>query len=426
MNTCRFRVVSVVLTLCVFDWNASAGARRVPEPAVDRLLADKAVATARKAIRELEAATIETQIGVCEVPAPPFGEAARALVMKGLFERAGLTAVRIDQEGNVLGERPGRESGARVVVSAHLDTVFPKGTDVRVTRKGNVLAGPGIGDDCRGLAVLLAVARTLQAYPIPTDRPVLFVATVGEEGLGDLRGVRHLFEGPLKGQIGQFLSFDGDGLGIVSKGVGSLRYRVTFSGPGGHSWGSFGMANPIHALGRAVSGIAALQVPASPKTTFNVGRIGGGTSVNSIAPWAWMEVDLRSTSRDELDGLDRRFRAVVDSAVTDENQRWNGRGAVTAKVDRTGFRPTGETPPDSMLLRRVVAVTEAVGGSVSPSAGSTDANMAMSVGIPALTLGSGGSGRGAHSPGETFDTTGSAAGTERALLAVLAAATGEP
>ncbi len=211
----------------------------------------------------MEAATIETQIAVCEVPAPPFGEAARARMMKGLFERAGLTAVRIDQEGNVLGERPGRESGPRVVVSAHLDTVFPKGTDVRVTRKGNVLAGPGIGDDCRGLAVLLAVARTLQAHPIPTDRPVLFVATVGEEGLGDLRGVRHLFEGPLKGQIGQFMSFDGDGLGIVSKGVGSRRYRVTFSGPGGHSWGSFGMANPIHALGRAVSGIAALQVPAT-------------------------------------------------------------------------------------------------------------------------------------------------------------------
>ncbi len=426
MTTCRFRVVSLVLTLCVGDWNVVAGARRVLEPAVDRLLADKAVASARKAIREMEVATIETQIAVCEVPAPPFGEAARARLMKGLFERAGLTAVRIDQEGNVLGERPGRERGPRVVVSAHLDTVFPKGTDVRVTRKGNVLAGPGIGDDCRGLAVLLAVARTLQAHPIPTDRPVLFVATVGEEGLGDLRGVRHLFEGPLKGQIGQFLSFDGDGLGIVSRGVGSLRYRVTFSGPGGHSWGSFGMANPIHALGRAVSGIAALQVPASPKTTFNVGRIGGGTSVNSIASSAWMEVDLRSTSQDELDGLDRGFRAVVGSAVSDENQRWNGRGAVTAKVDRTGFRPTGETPPDSILLRRVVALTDALGGRVSPSAGSTDANMAMSVGIPALTLGSGGSGRGAHSPGETFDTTGSATGTERGLLAVLAAATGEP
>jgi tripeptide aminopeptidase len=426
MTTCRSRVIALVLTLSVAEWNAVAGARRISEPAVDRLLADKAVASARRAIREMEADTIETQISVCEVPAPPFGEAARARMMKLLFERAGLNAVRIDQEGNVLGERPGRESSPRVVVSAHLDTVFPMGTDVHVTRKGNVLAGPGIGDDCRGLAVLLAVARTLQAYSMTTDRPVLFVATVGEEGLGDLRGVRHLFEGPLKGQIGQFLSFDGDGLGIVSKGVGSLRYRVTFSGPGGHSWGSFGMANPIHALGRAVSGIAALQVPANPKTTFNVGRIGGGTSVNSIASSAWMEVDLRSTSQDELDGVDRRFRAVVDSAVSDENQRWNGRGAVTAKVDRTGFRPTGETPSDSMLLRRVVALTDALGGRVSPSAGSTDANMAMSVGIPALTLGSGGSGRGAHSPGETFDTTGSAAGTERALLAVLAAATGEP
>jgi tripeptide aminopeptidase len=393
---------------------------------VDRLLSDRAVASARSAIRAMEPGTIDTQISVCEVPAPPFEEAARARVMKALFERAGLAAVRIDQKGNVLGERSGRGGGRWVVVSAHLDTVFPKGTDVRVTRHDSVLAGPGIGDDCRGLAVIVAVARTLQAHSIATERPLLFVATVGEEGLGDLRGVRYLFEGPMKGQIGQFLSFDGDGLAIVSKGVGSVRYRVTFSGPGGHSWGSFGMANPVHALGRAVSGIAALQVPATPKTTFNVGRIGGGTSVNSIASSAWMEVDLRSISRDELDGLDRRFRAVVASAASDENQRWNGRGAVTAKVERTGFRPTGETPEDSTLLRRVVAVTEAIGGRISTSAGSTDSNLAMSLGIPALTLGSGGSGRGAHSPGETFETTGSAAGTERALLSVLAAAAEDP
>jgi tripeptide aminopeptidase len=426
MSARRARVAALTLALLVAECLTVRSARRMPEPVVDGLLADRAVVSARAAIREMESATIDTQVAVCEVPAPPFGEGERARVVKGLFERAGLTAVRIDQEGNVLGERPGQKPGPRTVVSAHLDTVFPKGTNVRVTRKGAVLAGPGIGDDCRGLAVLVAVARTLHGHHLTTHRPLLFVATVGEEGLGDLRGVRHLFEGPLKGQIGEFLSFDGDGLGIVSKGVGSLRYRITFSGAGGHSWGSFGMANPIHALGRAVSGIAALQVPSNPRTTFNVGRVGGGTSVNSIASSAWMEVDLRSTSQEELEGLDRRFRAIIDSAVSDENQRWNGRGAVTSKVDRTGFRPTGATSPDSMLLRRVLAVTEALGGSVSPSAGSTDANVPMSLGVPALTLGSGGAGRGAHSPGETFDTTGSAAGTERALLAVLAAAASEP
>jgi acetylornithine deacetylase/succinyl-diaminopimelate desuccinylase-like protein len=272
------------------------------------------------------------------------------------------------------------------------------------------------------LAVLVAVARVLRSHPVSTDRPITFVATVGEEGLGDLRGVRRLFEGPLKGQIRGFLSFDGAGLGIVSQGVGSLRYRVTFSGPGGHSYGNFGMANPIHALGRAISGIAALEVPSAPKTTFNVGRIGGGTSVNSIAATAWMEVDLRSSGQAELESLDAQFWAIVDAAAQDENRRWAGRGAVTVKVDRTGSRPTGETAPDAGLLRRTLAVTAIVGATISPTAGSTDANLPMSLGVPALTLGAGGMGRGAHSPTESFDTTGSATGTERALLAVLAAA----
>jgi acetylornithine deacetylase/succinyl-diaminopimelate desuccinylase-like protein len=395
--------------------------------AVERLLANPAVTAARSAIRTMEPDTIATQIAVCEVPAPPFGEAARGRVIQGLFQRAGLTNVRIDEVGNVLGDRAsnGTAGARRVMVTAHLDTVFPRGTDVRVRREGTILKGPGIGDDCRGLAVLIAVARVLRTHPVPTDVTITFVATVGEEGPGNLRGVRHLFNGPLSGHIALFLSLDGDGLGIVSQGVGSVRYRITFSGPGGHSWASFGMANPIHALGRAISGIARLEVPATPKTTFNVGRVGGGTSVNSIAASAWMELDLRSTSQRELDGLDRRVRAVVESAVNDENQRWKGRGAVTAKVDRMGSRPTGETAPDAQLLRRTLKVTEALGASVSPTAGSTDANLPMSLGVPALTLGAGGIIRGAHSPSETFDTTGSSLGTERALLAILAAASSE-
>ena len=419
----RIAQLAIISIVTVVVGSATLSARFPQDNVVvTRLLADGAVQAARRAIVAMEPHTIETQIAICEVPAPPFAEGARARQVQRLFTVAGLQKVRIDEIGNVIGEVPGAVVGAPVIVSAHLDTVFPAGTDVHVSRKGTVLTGPGIGDDCRGLAVLVALAQVFVNRRLPTDSPVVLVATVGEEGLGDLRGVRHLFQGLGAGRVRSFVSLDGGGLGIVARGVGSLRYRVTFSGPGGHSYGNFGIANPIHALGRAAAAIAALQVPVTPRTTFNIGRIGGGTSVNAIASEAWMEVDLRSSDAAVLDDLDRRFRACVDRAVAEENSRWAGKSPVAAAIQRTGARPTGATGDDAPLLRRAILITQALGTSSAPTEGSTDANVAMSLGIPALTLGAGGTASGAHSPSERFDVTGAGIGAERALLVALAAA----
>ena len=403
---------------------AASSGRTAPSDAVSRLLNDPRVNAARQQLRRAEPATIETQVSLCEIASPPFREEARGRAVSALFAEAGLSRVRVDSVGNVLGELAAHGAGPHVVVSAHLDTVFPPGTDVTVRRQGDTLRGPGIGDDCRGLAVLVALARVAGAGLVTTDGPVTFAATVGEEGLGDLRGVRYLFD-HMDG-IGRFISLDGGGLSVVSKAVGSLRYKVTFSGPGGHSYGSFGMANPIHAMGRAIDAISEFRVPTDPRTTFNVGRVGGGTSVNAIAAQAWMEVDLRSSDGPALAELDRRFRAAVDKAVADENLRWGGRSPVTATVERTGMRPTGRTPDSDPLVISTLALTQALGESVTLAEGSTDSNVAMSRGIPAVTLGAGGISRGAHSPDESFTITGSAVGTERALLVLLAAASGTP
>ena len=275
-------------------WTAAAAAQERAAEIGALLLKETSVLAAVDAAKKNEPWVLEEQARLCEVPAPPFKEAERAKAYAQAFEALGLSNVRIDSAGNVLGERTGTAPRPHLVFSAHLDTVFPEGTNVTVTREGSVLKGPGIGDDCRGLAVVLGVIKAMQDASVQTEGTVTFVGTVGEEGLGDLRGVKHLFGGELKGKIDRFVSVDGTGLGITHIGVGSLRYRVAFSGPGGHSYGAFGLANPIHALGRAIAKIGNFQVPSQPKTTFNVGRIGGGTSVNSIAFEAWMEVDMRS------------------------------------------------------------------------------------------------------------------------------------
>lgn len=381
------------------------------------------VKKALEAARRLEPQTIEEQIRLSEIEAPPFAETARGEAVAARFRELGLRDVRTDKAGNVIGERPGQPGGPSIVLSAHLDTVFPKGTDVRVRREGSKLIGPGIGDDARGLAVLLAVARLLRNEPNLARRgTVIFVATVGEEGLGDLRGVKHLFGESLKGRIGQFISIDGTGPGIAHIGVGSYRYKVTFRGPGGHSYGAFGNASPIHALGRAIGAIADFRVPFEPKTTFNVGRVGGGTSVNSIAYEAWMEVDMRSADSGSLERVHRQFKDAVQAAVQAENARAGGRGAIQADAELVGVRPGGQTAPDAPLLRTAVAVTEAVGLKAVLRDGSTDSNVPMSLGIPAVTISGGGSGAGAHSLQETFDTTDSWKGTQRALLLVVALA----
>jgi tripeptide aminopeptidase len=395
---------------------------QAPAASVLHLAADPAVARALDVVRKNESQTVDEQIRLCEIPAPPFAEQERAAAYRRLFEELGLKDVRIDAAGNVIGVRPGLAARPNVVLSAHLDTVFPAGTDVRTRRDGAVVTGPGIGDDCRGLAVVVGVLRALEEARVTTPGTITFVGTVGEEGLGDLRGVKHLFDRELKGRIDRFLSVDGAGHGITHGAVGSRRYRIAVTGPGGHSYGAFGLANPVHALGRAIARIADFQVPAEPKTTFNVGRIGGGTSVNSIPFEAWMEVDMRSVDGAALTALDARFHRALDAALADENDRWEGRGRLTLERRLVGDRPAGQVPRTAPIVETAVAATRHAGLPVALEAGSTDANYPISLGIPALTIDGGGAGQGAHSLDETFDTTDSWKGTARALLLVVALA----
>ena len=370
-------------------------------------------------LKATETETISEQIKACEIPAPTFQEAKRGEWFKQRFTELGLKNVRVDKIGNVLGERPGKGSGPVLVLAAHLDTVFPADTDVKVKREGSILKGPGIGDDCRGLAVILAVARALNQAKIETDGTIIFVANVGEEGLGDLRGVRHLFAEELKGRATHFISVDGVGLDVTNTAVGVVRYRATFRGPGGHSYGAFGLPSPIHAMGRAIEKISRFEVPKQPKTTFNVGKIEGGTSVNSIAHTAWMEVDMRSESAAELDKLEARFKQTVQAAIDEENQARPNKAPITVELKIVSQRPAGVQAADSPIVKTALAAGASLGFNPKLGAGSTDSNIPISLKIPAITIDGGGDGKGAHSLDEYFDTTNSHLGTQWALLIAL-------
>jgi tripeptide aminopeptidase len=414
--------VGVMVMACAPAAVPAASAQEKPATAVD-LLKDPAVKAALDYAKAHEAETVENQIRFCEVPAPSFKETARGEVLKAAFQQLGLDNVRVDKAGNVLGDRPGAAPHPHVVIAAHLDTVFPEGTDVKVKREGAVLHAPGIGDDCRGLAVLVTIARAMKEANVKTPGSITFVANVGEEGLGDLRGTKQLFNETLKDQIDRFVSIDGTGLSLTRTAVGSHRYRITFKGPGGHSFGAFGLANPIDALGRAVAKIAEFQVPKTPKTTFNVGRIGGGTSVNSIPFEGWMEVDMRSSDAPSLAAVDANFQKAVDAAVLEENTRWNKPGMITVTKELVGDRPAGSTAADAPIVQTCIAATTALGfPAPTPGEGSTDANIPISLKIPAITIGGGGRGTGAHALDEAFDTTDAWQGTLRAVLLTVALA----
>jgi tripeptide aminopeptidase len=386
------------------------------------LMKDPAVKAALEYAKTSEPQAIEDQVRFCEIPAPSFKETARGEELERVFRQLGLQNVRVDKAGNVLGDRPGAAPKPHFVIAAHLDTVFPEGTNVKVRREGTVLHGPGIGDDCRGLAVLISIIRSMKQANVQTPGSITFVANVGEEGLGDLRGMKQLFNDTLKGQVDSFVSIDGTGLSVTHTFVGSYRYRVTFKGPGGHSFGAFGLANPIDALGRAVAKISDFQVPREPKTTFNVGRIGGGTSVNSIPAEAWMEVDMRSVDKAALQSVDASFHKAVDSAVVEENTRWGHPNMITVMKDRVGDRPAGSMRADSPIVKTAFDVTRALGWTANSGESSSDANYPCSLGIPSLDIGGGGKGTEAHSLGEAFDTTDSWMGTQRALLLTIALA----
>ena len=363
------------------------------------------------------------QIHICSIPAPPFGEHKRSAYFLERFNELGLTDVHLDSEGNCVGLREGRSTSPLLVVSAHLDTVFPEGTNVSVSRAGGKLLAPGISDDSCGLSALTAIAAVLQATEIETEGSILFVATVGEEGEGDLRGVRHLMTaGEWANRIHAFISFDGAEIDrITNQALGSRRYRVVFRGEGGHSWGDFGVANPVHALGRAITRLVSYPAPKEPRTTFNVGRVEGGSSVNAIPREAIFEVDLRSASAEELVKLDAFFRRGVREATEDENGvRRVGNRPLELTVELIGERPSGETPADTPLVRSALEATEAMGGTARLNQASTDSNLPISLGIPAITIGAGGTSGNSHTLEEWYDPRERDAGLKRALLIIAA------
>jgi len=364
-------------------------------------------------------------IELTEIPAPPFGEVTRGKRLAEMLKDAGADEVSVDEVGNVIALRRGTEGKRVVAFGAHIDTVFPQETDVTVKVEGNRYIAPGVGDNTRGLVALLDILRMIEHGGFETRDHILFIGTVGEEGLGDLRGVKHLFRdgGP---QIDSFIAIDGGGADrLVYGGVGSHRYRVTFHGPGGHSWGAFGLANPHHALGRAIA-ILDANAPAvtseGNKSSYSVGRIGGGTSVNSIPFESWMEVDMRSGDQSRLDMVDAVFQAAMQQALAEENEGRADGPALTVEVKMVGRRPAGVGNLSDPLIMRHMAASKAHGIDAIPSISSTDANIPISMGIPAMTISRGGKSSRAHSLDEWWQDDDAHVAVEIAVLTVLSQA----
>ena len=397
------------------------------ETTIGRILASDGFRSAAEVLAREHDRTVADIIRLTEIEAPSFQEATRAAIWHDMAKAHGLTDLAIDAAGNVTAMRRGIGNGPLICVAAHLDTVFPAGTNVVVRREGTKLFAPGIGDDTRSLAVLLAWVRAMDAAGIETRADILFVADVGEEGTGDLRGVRHLFQtGPYKDRISQFITVDSPNMDrIVTGGVGSKRYRVTFKAPGGHSYGAFGAVNPLFAMADAISRLSRVPVPVEPRTTYSASVTGGGTSINSIPNAVWTEFDLRSESIGELERLEQRFLDIVHASVAAENDiRSTRQGPVTVEILRIGDRPAGYTSETHELVQFAKAAIEAKGFETGFAASSTDANIPMALGIPAIKIGSGGTGGREHSLEEWIDVEAetSLRGMEAGLATLLAAA----
>ena len=362
--------------------------------------------------------SIEDLKMLTEIEAPPFKEQKRAEAFLARLKALGLSDARIDSEGNVIGLRKGTGNGPKLMISAHLDTVFPAGTDVKVKERDGKLYAPGISDDTRGLAVLLSWLKVLNENKIHTVGDLLFVGNVGEEELGNLRGMKAIFRDHLDidGMVGVEPAPDGN---VLVLGTASHRYEVTFKGPGGHSYAAFGQVpSAIHGMGRAIAKIADIKTPSFPKTTFTVGTVGGGTSVNTIAPDARMAVDVRSDDMGALLDTEKKVLAAIDEAVAEENKRWNVTTlSVSSKL--IGDRPGGRTGSDSVIVEAAVRSNAAFGHKTLLSGASTDANVPMSLGIPAIIIGGGGKTGGFHALSEWIDVTEGWKGAQNALVTVL-------
>ncbi len=390
------------------------------------IFSDPSVQAALGRLEAEDAETMRTLVTLTEIPAPPFAEEVRGLAFRDMLVEAGVDSAYVDDVGNVIALRRGTGgSGGAVAIAGHLDTVFPEGTDVTIRMRGDTLYAPGVGDDTRGLTAVLAILRAMNAADIKTESDILFVGTVGEEGLGDLRGMKHLFR-PGGPSIDSFISIDGlSDTGVTHQGLGSHRYLVTFRGPGGHSWGAFGLLNPAHVMGRATHYFdlaADAYTRSGPKTSYNVGVVTGGTSVNSIPFEVSMQVDMRSLSQERLVVIDSLFHRSIRRAVTEMNASRRSGPAVTVEIKMIGDRPSGEVAEDDPLVQRAVAATELFGLVPSLGRSSTDSNIPISLGVPAITIGGGGAGGAGHAPGEWFINQNGPRGLQRALLILVAQA----
>lgn len=394
---------------------------------VARLAAAPEVRSAFNWFRAHDAQFLQWQIEMARIPAPPFGESARAAWLSEKFREIGLDDVRIDDVGNVFGTHPG--FGKRyVALSAHIDTVFPANTPLNIRQQGSRIYGPGVSDNGAGVASMLAIAALLRSVRIRHGLPFVFIGNVGEEGEGDLRGMRHIFSTPRwKDSIAHSLVLDGAGADtIVAEALGSRRFEVIVRGPGGHSWSDFGAPNPIVILAKAIDTFTATVVPTVPKTTFNIGVIRGGTSVNSIPESASMKVDIRSTSMTEMERLEHALRRALNRAVEDETMASEMRSpaqrrpsGVSCEVVVIGNRPAGELQPGARILPVLRAVDAQLGNAAQVQRASTDANIPLSLGLEAVAIGGGGSGGGAHTLQEWFDCNGRELALKRILLTIL-------
>ena len=389
---------------------------------IKKLTRNKKVKKAFNYIIDIEEKTNKNLIELTEIEAPPFKEEKRAKEFAKRLQLAGLENVWIDSIGNVIGFLKGSIGNKNIAINAHIDTVFPEGTDVRVQERNDTLYAPGIGDDTRGLAMLLTIAETIKMNNIEPVNNIIFIGTVGEEGLGDLRGVRYLFENN-NPKIDSWIAIDGGSIGRVNnQALGSYRYEVVFDGPGGHSWGAFGLVNPHHALGYGIKNFiekADLYTSSGPKTSYNVGVINGGTSINSIPFESSMLIDIRSIEPNRLDDMEEILFNSMQKALKDQNEMKRSGSDLTLTINKIGNRPSGKVEESVPLIQRTIAATQYMGVEPRLTIGSTDSNIPISIGVPAVTIGRGGEGGGAHSLDEWWINKDGYKSIQLALLILL-------